>query len=139
YAVTGDWKLAIVSGITALISDLDEPRSKFGKPLFFISIPLNQIFGHRTFTHSLLFVGIIGLATLIITFSFSFALASILGVFAHILGDMLTGRVKLLYPNEKGYGLRISRFSYVLIDRVTRIVCLLIVCSIAYYEIQLHL
>lgn len=126
YAVTGDWKLSLVSGLTALISDLDEPRSKFGKPLFFISIPLNQVFGHRTFTHSLLFVGIIGLITTFI--SFSLALASVLGVFSHILGDLVTGRVKLLYPNKKGFGLRFSRFSYVLIDRL-----------ICYYEIQQNL
>lgn len=137
YVVTGDWKLSLISGLAALIPDLDEPRSKFGKPLFFISIPLNQVFGHRTFTHSLLFVGIIGLITAF--FNLSIALASILGVLTHIIGDMLTGKVKLLYPNKKGYGLGISRFSYVLTDRITRLISLILIGLICYYEIHLHL
>lgn len=137
YAVTGDWKLSLVSGVMAIIPDLDEPKSRFGKPLFIISIPLNKIFGHRTFTHSLLFMGIVGIITAL--FNLSLALASMAGVLAHILGDMLTGKVQFLYPVKKKVGLRVSRFNYILIDRVTRIIVLILCCLIGYHEVQLHL
>lgn len=137
YTATNDWKLALVSGAFAVVPDLDEPKSKFGKPLFFISLPINQIFGHRTFTHSLLFVAIIGAITAI--FNLKFSLAAIIGLLSHIIGDMITGRVQVLYPNKKRIGLKVSFLNYHLIDRMTRIILILITCLIVYQEIQLHL
>ena len=137
YAVTGDWKLGLVSGAFALVPDLDEPRSKFGKPFFFISMPLNSIFGHRTFTHSLLFVAIVG--AIVSIFNLNIALASVLGLLAHIIGDMITGKVKLLYPLPHGVGIKVSRLNYLFIDRMTRLITVIIVCILGYQEFQSYI
>lgn len=137
YAVTGDWKLSLVSGIMAVIPDLDEPKSKFGKLFFFISIPVNAMFEHRTFTHSLLFVWLVGFITALFSKPLSFACMA--GLLAHILGDMLTGKVLLFYPLNKKVGLAVSRLRYIIIDRMTRVVVLILACLIGYHEIQTYL
>ncbi|MFD2658482.1 metal-dependent hydrolase [Gracilibacillus thailandensis] len=134
YAFTGDWKIALISGAMAVVPDLDEPRSRFGKLFFFISIPLNMLFGHRTFTHSLLFVALLG--GIVSLFSPSIAIASIIGVLTHILGDMATGKVKLLYPLPKSIGISVSRFNYLLIDRLTRLATVVLICVAGYQEFQ---
>ena len=133
YVATGDWKYALVSGVVALLPDLDEPKSKFGKTFFFISLPVNKMFGHRTFTHSLLFVAIAGTSGLI--FSPLVGYAAALGLLTHIVGDMLTGKVQLLYPINKSYGIKVSRFNYLVIDRVTKFFILLFMVYIAYKDI----
>lgn len=38
----------------ALLPDLDHPQSAIGRVLFFISHPLNRLFGHRTLLHSII-------------------------------------------------------------------------------------
>lgn|GEM_PF-2073593 len=117
YAATNDWKGALVGGVAALIPDIDEPRSHIGRPFFFISLPINRIFGHRTLTHSLIFVGIIGL----VLYPFwNGYLALVAGLIAHILGDMITGKVKVLYPLKISIGLPVPRLGYLMIDRITR-------------------
>lgn len=37
----------------ALLPDIDHPRSAIGRVLFFLSHPINMLFGHRGFVHSL--------------------------------------------------------------------------------------
>lgn|SRR5690554_6743605 len=124
-ATGGDWKGAIVGGIAGVIPDLDEPKSKFGKLFLPISLPLNKIFGHRTFTHSLLFTFL--LTGILFPFTDPWVwLATFVGVIAHIIGDMATGKVKFLYPLDKSIGFRIHPIHFKPIDRITR--ALLIVC-----------
>ena|SRR5699024_1591711 len=122
YLVTGgDYKGAIVGGVAGVIPDLDEPNSKFGKMTLPISVPLNNIFGHRTFTHSLLFVSLNFITFFFLIFTeLWIALAVSSGILAHILGDMLTGKVKFLYPSQKSIGIRIKPSMFVPIDRVAR-------------------
>lgn len=125
YLISNDWKCAVVGAIASIIPDIDEPKSKFGRPLFFISIPINELFGHRTFTHSLLFV----LLMFVVTYSFSpsISFATMAGISAHIIGDMITGRVRLLYPHKAKIGVNVSRFGYRLIDFTTRFSLTLII------------
>ncbi len=127
YAVTGgDWKGALVGGVAGVIPDLDEPKSKFGKIFLPISYPLNSIFGHRTFTHSLLFVLIAG--GVLFPFTATWIWLSVVGgILAHIAGDMLTGKVQLLYPRKKTVGIAIPFFMFKLIDRITAAILLLII------------
>jgi len=121
YLITGgDWKGAVVGGVSGIIPDLDEPKSKFGKVLLPISVPLNKIFGHRTFTHSLLFSILVGAILFLFTESWIW-LASTVGILAHIAGDMITGKVHILYPMKKAIGIPVSRMGFFLIDRVARI------------------
>ena len=60
---------------------------------------VSTIFGHRTFTHSLLFLGMIGFLLILIQTP-TYYLVTIIGAMAsHVILDMLTPRgVKLLYP-----------------------------------------
>lgn len=103
-----------------MISDIDEPRSHIGRPFFFLAIPINKIFGHRTLTHSLLFT--IALGLILWTFMpHSYVYAIVAGVIAHIVGDMVTGKVKLFYPLPVSVGITVPQAGYLLIDRVTRI------------------
>ena len=133
YLVTGDWRGAVVGTVASVIPDLDEPKSKFGKPLFFISMPINLLIGHRTFTHSLLFALLIGV--MVYPFSPFLSLATMTGIAAHILGDILTGRVQLLYPLKNKVGIKVSRFSYVAIDIFTRLALSIIAVLVIWKEI----
>lgn len=129
YMVTGgDWKGAVAGGIAGIVPDLDEPKSVFGKVFFPVSILLNQVFGHRTFTHSLLFVVLTGGVFSLLAGPFM-GLAIMAGITAHILGDMLTGKVQILYPIKKSVGIPVSSFMFMMNDRICKYVmlCLLIV------------
>lgn len=119
YFVTQDWRGAVAGGLAAMVPDIDEPRSKIGKPLLFISYPLNKAFGHRTLTHSLLFAAVIGGLFMPLT-GLPMALAIVAGLLAHMAGDMATGRVHVLYPAKKAVGIHVSRMTYLALDRVTR-------------------
>ncbi|MFD1362699.1 metal-dependent hydrolase [Lentibacillus salinarum] len=121
FAVTGgDWKGAVAGGIAGMVPDIDEPRSHIGRPFFFLAIPINKIFGHRTLTHSLLFTVVLGFI-LWPFLSSSIVLGTVAGMLAHISGDMVTGKVKFLYPLQVSIGIPVSRFNYLLIDRITRL------------------
>lgn len=127
YLVTGgDWKGALVGGVAGVIPDLDEPKSKFGKIFFPISIPLNKMFGHRTFTHSLLFAFLMSVVFYLF-FDKWVAFAVFAGIIAHILGDMLTGKVKLFYPIDLSVGIPIPQMMFTLIDRVAKIALLIVI------------
>lgn len=100
-ATTGD--LAIIGASTfagaigGLIPDVDHINSKAGRRLLPVSIVVYSLFGHRTITHSGLFV----LITVIIAMSVNHvvAFAAALGVVSHIVADALTPRgVPILYP-----------------------------------------
>lgn len=135
YTVTGgDLRGALVGGITGVIPDLDEHRSKFGKIFFPISYPINKIFGHRTITHSLLFVVMVGIILMPFFDSWLWLSASI-GILAHIIGDMLTGKVKLLYPCKRSIGIAVSPFGFKIIDRTVAILLI----AIIYIKIHLIL
>lgn len=45
------WGLAI---LFSFMPDIDLPTSRIGRPLFFLSVPLEKRFGHRTITHSII-------------------------------------------------------------------------------------
>ncbi|WP_171046234.1 metal-dependent hydrolase [Lentibacillus cibarius] len=123
YVVTGDWRAAVVGGIAAVISDLDEPKSKFGKMVFPLSLLINKMFGHRTATHSLLFV----VAVVLVLYPFTREwvwLSAGFGVIAHIIGDMLTGKVQCFYPAPKEIGLNVTQRTFFLIDRCTALLLL---------------
>lgn len=92
--------------IGSVLPDIDTPKSFLGSKFKILSSFLFDIFGHRTITHSVLF-------WTIIFFIFGFLadfnvalLGLIIGVFAHIFGDMIDGKVPVAYPLcKKGIGL----------------------------------
>jgi len=114
----GDWKGAVVGGAAGVIPDLDEHKSKFGKVFFPVSYLINKTFGHRTITHSLLFVISTGVI-LMSFFDYWVWLPASAGILAHIIGDMITGKVKLLFPLKKSIGIPVSPFVFKVIDKIT--------------------
>ena|SRR5699024_955497 len=129
YVTGGNFKGALVGGVAGIISDLDEPESKFGKVLLPISIPLNQLFGHRTLTHSLVFILGCGLLSYLLT-DLWVVYSVMAGIMAHVLGDMLTGKVMFLYPLKKQIGIPIPRMFFIVMDRITRYSLLVVVVLI---------
>ncbi|PHK50161.1 metal-dependent hydrolase [Staphylococcus edaphicus] len=88
--------LAIIS---SLIPDICHTQSKIGSRFKLISFFIRMIFGHRTFTHSLLFIVIIVCLLYIIQAPIYYLTTIILGLLSHVILDMLTPRgVKLFYP-----------------------------------------
>lgn len=123
YSVYPHFTGIFVGGLGGLLPDIDEPGSLLGRRLPFISYPLNGIFGHRTVTHSLAFV--IAITLLVMPFSYHLALALGMGLLSHLIGDMITGKIKLLWPLDVGIGIAIPRMTYSLIDGITRL-CLVL-------------
>ena len=87
----------IVSGISALLPDIDKFNSKMGRAAPVLSIPISIIFGHRGFLHSLLAAGLLYLITLKLLPSY--ALYSLVGYLSHLFLDCLTpSGLPLLWP-----------------------------------------
>ena len=89
--------LILVTFFSAL-PDIDTPKSKIGRKLPFISIPLSFFVKHRGITHSIF--PIIGLYILFDYFNLGYlALAIALGYFTHLIGDGVSKEgVNFLYP-----------------------------------------
>lgn len=80
------------------LPDIDHPKSRIGRKLFFISFPIKFIFKHRGFFHSLF-------PPAILFFIFSYlnfqliALALFIGYIAHLVGDAVTKEgINFLHP-----------------------------------------
>ena len=104
------WHIVPMALASALLPDLDHPRSLLGRQLPWISGPLSRLFGHRGFTHSLLAVGMAvwGLAQVEAPWLLSGAVkdALIVGYLSHLLGDWLTPMgIPLLWPWRRRFRL----------------------------------
>ena len=92
------WGLAM---LFSLMPDIDLPTSKVGRPLFWISVPLEKRFGHRTITHS--FIGVTILVALASPLYFIYPLcfwSVIGGYWSHLQIDMANIRgVDLFWPS----------------------------------------
>ena len=85
--------------ISSLVPDICHTQSKIGRRFKLISFFIRMIFGHRTFTHSLLFIAIIVCLLYVIQTPSYYLVTIILGLLSHVILDMLTPRgVKLFYP-----------------------------------------
>jgi inner membrane protein len=85
--------------IGALLPDICHGGSKIGRKLSVLSKIINTLFGHRTFTHSLLFIVII--AWLLNSFIPSDAVQAgvLAGMVSHYVLDMATKNgIKLFFP-----------------------------------------
>ncbi|MDS4029962.1 MAG: metal-dependent hydrolase [Candidatus Contendobacter sp.] len=92
------WVLAAVASV---LPDLDLPPSKIGRLFWFVSVPLERRFGHRTLTHSVL--GIAALALLVLPLWWVGPLyfwAVVGGYWSHLWIDMVNVRgVDLFWPS----------------------------------------
>jgi inner membrane protein len=162
YLVFPHWSGVLVGVVGGMVPDIDEPNSKISRIglLRLISYPISFLFRHRTITHSLPFlvasfvISLLFFLSCMIILSFwtkltvltivltticlSLAFAS--GMASHLAGDMLTGKIKLLYPSQKSYGLSIPRWSYRIVDMIIRIALIgVIVVGILYGNVLQNL
>ena len=49
-----DWISGALAAVASLLPDIDLPPAKIGRLFWFVSVPLERRFGHRTLTHSAL-------------------------------------------------------------------------------------
>ncbi|WP_028401073.1 metal-dependent hydrolase [Ectobacillus panaciterrae] len=84
----------------ALLPDIDHPKSTLGRIIKPISWALHSIFGHRTITHSLLFLFIVTSLLWTVFPNYPFVVMGIcIGVISHLMLDALTvSGIPLLYP-----------------------------------------
>ncbi|GAA5416957.1 inner membrane protein YdjM [Paraliobacillus ryukyuensis] len=83
----------------AIIPDICHSGSKIGRKLPLLSKFIQTLFGHRTFTHSLLFLCLIGYLLTYITSNQAVILGGLWGIASHLLLDAGTKNgIKLLFP-----------------------------------------
>jgi len=95
-----------ICAITSILPDIDHVKSPIGKIFYPVSTYLDQKFGHRTITHSLLFfitlLLIISILEKVYTTDLHISLISTFGLTSHLIFDMMTEEgVPLLYPFNK--------------------------------------
>lgn len=91
----------------ALYPDIDHPGSYLGRRFDFISKPLNEVYGHRTITHSLFLMTVIFFIAVLFWGVNSLLAGFTIGFLTHVLGDLTNGRVQLLYPiNKRKFGIK---------------------------------
>lgn len=92
--------LLVGAGVVGgLIPDICHGGSKIGRTLPFISRIVNILFGHRSFTHSLLFMFIVG--SLLHTYEQNAAVTVglLVGMMSHYILDMSTKKgIQLFFP-----------------------------------------
>ena len=92
------------AGFGSLLPDIDHPGSVVGRRLWFVSIPVAMIFGHRGITHSLIAVVAISAAIAWQTGSQQWIVALAIGYLTHLMGDWLTpSGVPFLWPNRRKF------------------------------------
>lgn len=104
------WQTIPAALASALLPDLDHPKSVLGQRLPWISKPLSRLFGHRGFTHSLLAVvaAVWGLNQSLPpgTLPVGVKDALIVGYLSHLLGDWLTpAGIPLFWPIKRRFRL----------------------------------
>jgi inner membrane protein len=90
-----------IAALFSLMPDIDLPTSKVGRPLFFISVPLEKRFGHRTITHSDIGVAVLCLLASPLYYTFPLYFWAIVGGYwSHLQIDMANIRgVDLFWPS----------------------------------------
>jgi len=85
--------------IGAVLPDICHGGSKIGRALPLVSKVINVLFGHRSFTHSFLFLLIIGALMNSFVSNESVTAGILVGMVSHLVLDMATKNgIKLLFP-----------------------------------------
>ena len=96
-----DWVSWALAAIASLLPDVDLPPAKIGRLFWFLSVPLERRFGHRTLTHSALMLLAVGLLAAPLWFlNPLYFWAVVGGYWSHLWIDMLNIRgVDLFWPS----------------------------------------
>ena len=87
--------------MASVLPDIDLPPAKIGRLFWFVSVPLERRFGHRTLTHSLVALGTLALVTYPLTWIQPLYWGCVVGGYwSHLWIDMLNLRgVDLFWPS----------------------------------------
>lgn len=99
--ISNDNPLVLVGAgaVGALLPDICHSGSKIGQTFPISSKIINRLFGHRSFTHSLLFLFLVALLMDAIVPYRSLTIGILLGMASHFILDMGTKKgVKLFFP-----------------------------------------
>ena len=108
----------LIAAAASLLPDADLPTSKIGRLFWWLSVPLERRFGHRTITHSAL--GIAAVALLAAPLGFVSPLyfwSAVGGYWSHLWIDMLNIRgvdlfwpspVRLVTPGNRNWRLQVG-------------------------------
>ncbi|MEI4790192.1 metal-dependent hydrolase [Bacillus sp. FJAT-53060] len=91
--------MAAAGSAGALIPDLCHTKSKIGRKFPLLSTLISSVFGHRTFTHSLLFLLIIYFVATTYIPNDSLSIGLLVGMASHLILDAGTvNGIKFLFP-----------------------------------------
>lgn len=92
--------ILLISGVAgALLPDICHGGSKIGRAFPVLSKVINTLFGHRTFTHSLLFLALIAMLFNSFVSNEAFTAGMLVGMASHYVLDMATKNgIKLFFP-----------------------------------------
>ncbi|MDK2741743.1 MAG: metal-dependent hydrolase [Nitrospira sp. BO4] len=108
--------LTLTAALAGLAPDIDEPYSVMGQRFWFLSWWIKYLWGHRTISHSLLMVVMIGVAGLVVMIPLPVVCAICLGWGSHVLLDAASGGVMFWWPSKERWVL--GRFPvYGVMDR----------------------
>jgi inner membrane protein len=95
-----DPALTLTAALAGLAPDIDEPWSVIGVRLWFLAWWMNYVFGHRTLSHSLLMVVIVGVVGILALMPIKMVIAVSIGLASHLILDALSGGVQLWWPKK---------------------------------------
>lgn len=113
------WTIILFAILGSIIPDIDHPHSIIGRLFFWVSVPLERRYGHRTATHSLIgwviasvilgFLVLIGIWILGFVSDFGFSISDLaprwiaafsISYFSHLILDMINKRgVQMFWPD----------------------------------------
>ncbi len=96
----------IAGAFGAVLPDICHGGSKIGRRFPLISKVINTIFGHRTFTHSLLFLLLVGYLLTLFTDNSSIIMGVLVGMVSHFILDAATKNgIKLFLSSQYHHSL----------------------------------
>lgn len=95
-------QLAVIAA-ASLLPDIDRKNSLLGRCIPVLPHALEEVIGKRTITHSILFGS--ALAGLLHLIAPSLVLPLLIGYGSHLILDMFTGKISLLWPIPWKFGM----------------------------------
>ncbi len=96
----GDPLLTLTAALAGLAPDIDEPWSVIGQRFWFLSWWIKYLVGHRTLSHSLMLIPLVGVVGIVCEMAPMMIVAILVGVGTHVVLDGLSGGVFLWWPSK---------------------------------------
>ncbi|GLC86917.1 metal-dependent hydrolase [Lysinibacillus piscis] len=119
--------------VGALLPDICHGGSKIGKAFPLTSKLVNTLFGHRSFTHSILFVLLVAMLLQAINPYKAISEGILIGIASHILLDMGTKKgVKLFFPWSMSVRLPLTTKTGSKVEKILAVLFILLSLYLSY-------